>query len=58
MKWSTLAILGVSAYFLGYFWSLNNLGDEKSSRTTASEPEKVPASSLKSEQAAEPGQLK
>jgi hypothetical protein len=21
IKWSTIAVLGVSAYFLGYFWS-------------------------------------
>jgi hypothetical protein len=48
IKWSTIAVLGVSAYFLGYFWGVQNLGDE-SAPQAASEtaPQRVPAGSQK-----------
>jgi len=59
IKWSTLAVLGVSAYFLGYFWGMKNLGTEVNSRWMASEqkaPEKPAV--LPSEQTADLRQLK
>ena len=59
IKLSTLAFLGVSAYFLGYFWGVKNLGTEANSRMVASKPEKeaVPAD-IKSDQAADLRKLK
>jgi hypothetical protein len=48
LKWSTLAVLGVGAYFVGYFRGVQRLGDEKA-RTFVKEevtpPQRVPASS-------------
>ena len=55
IKWSTLAVLGVSAYFLGYFWGLKNLGNEDKTRATASESKPT---AVKSDQAADLGKLK
>ncbi|MGZ3746684.1 MAG: hypothetical protein ACXWRE_04930 [Pseudobdellovibrionaceae bacterium] len=37
IKWSTIAFLGISAYFLGYFWGVKNLGNEVNSATNASD---------------------
>jgi hypothetical protein len=59
IKLSTLAILGVSAYFLGYFWGMKNLGSEANSRSVASVPEKQSAPvDTKSDQATDLRQLK
>lgn len=59
IKWSTLAVLGVSAYFLGYFWGVQHLGNEANSRTTASvnSPAAKPEPA-KSNQATDLGKLK
>ncbi|MGZ3745649.1 MAG: hypothetical protein ACXVBQ_17420 [Pseudobdellovibrionaceae bacterium] len=37
IKWSTIAFLGISTYFLGYFWGVKNLGNEVNSATNASD---------------------
>lgn len=37
IKWSSIAVLGIGAYFLGYFWGLQNLGRDVPQRQTASE---------------------
>ncbi|HEY8270624.1 MAG TPA: hypothetical protein VIG33_07015 [Pseudobdellovibrionaceae bacterium] len=37
IKWSAIASLGISAYFLGYFWGVKNLGSEAKSPMSASE---------------------
>lgn len=42
IKWTTIAVLGVSAYFLGYFWGVQKLGEDPV-RNTASE-KSAPAS--------------
>lgn len=55
IKWSTLAVLGVSAYFVGYFWGVQNLEDGANSRMTASETK---PEAQKSNQAADFGKLK
>lgn len=55
IKWSTLAVLGVSAYFVGYFWGVRNMGDEASSRRMASESK---PETPESNQAADFGKLK
>lgn len=59
IKWSALAFLGVSAYFLGYFWGVKNLGNEANSRMVASKPEKeaIPVD-IKSDQATDLRKLK
>ncbi len=54
VKWSTIAVLGISAYFLGYFWGLQKLGPSEPERKAASE--EAPADSL--QEAAEFGKLK
>jgi hypothetical protein len=43
IKWSALAFLGVSAYFLGYFWGVKNPEIETDLRQTASETSNQPA---------------
>ncbi len=37
IKWSAISLLGVSAYFMGYFWGVKKLGNETNLRMTASE---------------------
>jgi len=37
IKWSTIAALGVSAYFLGYFWGLEKVNSRKAREISAEE---------------------
>ncbi|WP_413287488.1 hypothetical protein [Bdellovibrio sp. HCB337] len=37
IKWSAIAVLGVSAYFVGYFWGVKNLNGDQNLRNIASE---------------------
>jgi hypothetical protein len=58
IKWSALAFLGVSAYFLGYFWAMKNLENEVKTRQTASTPSQEKSVEVKSDQATDLRKLK
>lgn len=50
LKWSTIALLGISAYFVGYFWGMKNLNEhEKNIETQPPTP---------SEDLQQPGELR
>jgi hypothetical protein len=37
IKWSAIVFLGISAYFIGYFWGVKSLGQEENTSISASE---------------------
>lgn len=43
IKWSAIAIMGVSAYFAGYFWGAKKLETDENLRKIASEELQKPA---------------